>query len=53
MSNNGTSGVANGAASATTNTTTQWVYINGLGERDPEQVTETDVLTSISFDKTG
>ena len=53
MSKNGT--VANGSASAATanTTTTQWVYINGLGERDPEQVTETDVLTSISFDKTG
>lgn len=31
----------------------QWVYINGLGERDQNNVTESDVLTAISFDKTG
>lgn len=30
-----------------------WVYINGLGERDAANVTESDVLTAISFDKTG
>ena len=30
-----------------------WVYINGLGERDQANVTESDVLTAISFDKTG
>lgn len=30
-----------------------WVYINGLGERDQSNVTESDVLTAITFDKTG
>jgi serine/threonine-protein phosphatase 2A regulatory subunit B len=30
-----------------------WVYINGLGERDQSNVTDSDVLTAISFDKTG
>jgi len=30
-----------------------WVYINGLGEREQSNVTESDVLTAISFDKTG
>ena len=33
--------------------TPSWVYINGLGERDQQNVTESDVLTAISFDKTG
>ena len=30
-----------------------WVYINGLGERDMAQVTESDVLSAITFDKSG
>ena len=30
-----------------------WVYINGLGEREQANVTESDVLTAIAFDKTG
>jgi serine/threonine-protein phosphatase 2A regulatory subunit B len=30
-----------------------WVYINGLGERDTTNVTESDVLTSMTFDKSG
>jgi serine/threonine-protein phosphatase 2A regulatory subunit B len=30
-----------------------WVYINGLGERESQNVTDSDVLTAISFDKTG
>lgn len=30
-----------------------WVYINGLGERDTKNVTDSDVLTAISFDNTG
>lgn len=30
-----------------------WVYINGLGERGLDIVTESDVLTSISFDDSG
>mmetsp|Transcript_11401 Transcript_11401/g.19240 ORF Transcript_11401/g.19240 Transcript_11401/m.19240 type:complete len:130 (+) Transcript_11401:14-403(+) len=30
-----------------------WVYINGLGERDPKNVSKNDMLTSLSFDKTG
>ena len=38
---------------ATTNETFSWVYVNGLGERDPANVTETDILTAINFDKTG
>ena len=29
------------------------MYINGLGERDPASVTVTDILTSLSFDRTG
>ena len=29
------------------------MYINGLGERDQSNVTESDVLTAITFDKTG
>lgn len=33
--------------------TPSWVYINGLGERDQSNVTESDVLTAITFDKTG
>ena len=38
---------------ATADGTSSWVYINGLGERDPESVTTTDILTALSFDKTG
>jgi serine/threonine-protein phosphatase 2A regulatory subunit B len=30
-----------------------WVYINGLGERDQQNVTDSDILTAIAFDKTG
>jgi serine/threonine-protein phosphatase 2A regulatory subunit B len=30
-----------------------WVYINGLGEREPENISESDTLTSITFDGTG
>lgn len=33
--------------------TTNWVYVNGLGERDPASVTVTDILTALKFDKTG
>lgn len=33
--------------------TLSWVYINGLGERDLNNVTETDVLTALNFDKSG
>ena len=32
---------------------TNWVYVNGLGERDPASVTVTDILTALKFDKTG
>ena len=31
----------------------QWVYINGLGERDFDKVSQTDVLSTIAFDKSG
>ena len=31
----------------------QWVYINGLGERDQTSVTESDYISAISFDNTG
>lgn len=27
-----------------------WVYSNGLGERDPSNITDHDVLTAINFD---
>ncbi len=30
-----------------------WVYINGLGERDQKSVSKNDILTAIAFDKTG
>jgi len=30
-----------------------WVYINGLGERDQKNVSKNDILTAICFDKTG
>ena len=30
-----------------------WVYINGLGEKEQKNVTKTDILTAVSFDKTG
>ena len=29
------------------------MYVNGLGERDPESVTVTDILTALNFDKSG
>lgn len=41
------------SASPVQSETPSWVYINGLGERDQANVTESDVLTAISFDKTG
>lgn len=31
----------------------QWVFVNGLGERDANCASETDTLTSIKFDQTG
>ena len=31
----------------------KWVYINGLGERNLQKVTNADVLTDLKFDKTG
>jgi serine/threonine-protein phosphatase 2A regulatory subunit B len=30
-----------------------WVYINGLGERDQKNVSKNDLLTAIRYDKTG
>lgn len=30
-----------------------WVYINGLGERETSNVTDSDILSAITFDKTG
>lgn len=30
-----------------------WVYSNGLGERDPANITDHDVLSALAFDKTG
>lgn len=30
-----------------------WVYINGLGERDEANVQSNDILTATAFDKTG
>lgn len=30
-----------------------WVYINGLGERDQSNVSKNDILTAITYDKTG
>jgi len=30
-----------------------WVYINGLGEQNPDNVSPSDVLTAIKFDKSG
>jgi serine/threonine-protein phosphatase 2A regulatory subunit B len=30
-----------------------WVYINGLGERDTTNVMDSDVLSAINFDKSG
>lgn len=30
-----------------------WVYINGLGERNESNISKTDILSAISFDKTG
>lgn len=45
------------ASNAQTNTgsteTLNWVYINGLGEREAANVTHTDILTAMNFDKTG
>ena len=33
--------------------TPNWVYVNGLGERESSNVSDTDVLTAMNFDKTG
>ena len=33
--------------------TTNWVYVNGLGEREKTNINDTDILTAIKFDKTG
>ena len=30
-----------------------WVYINGLGERNEGNISKSDILSAISFDKTG
>ena len=35
------------------NETTQWVYVNGLGERDQTNVSDTDILSAMNFDYTG
>lgn len=32
---------------------TSWVYINGLGERDIQNVNESDILTAVTYDKRG
>ena len=32
---------------------TSWVYINGLGERDIQNVNESDILTAVTYDKKG
>jgi serine/threonine-protein phosphatase 2A regulatory subunit B len=31
----------------------EWVFAGGLGERDPRNTTEQDILSTIVFDKTG
>jgi len=31
----------------------QWVYVNGLGERDPTKIFQADVISAIKFDKSG
>ena len=33
--------------------TTNWVYVNGLGERERMNINDTDILTAIKFDKSG
>lgn len=50
-----TRGQTNAVQPATTaaDGTSSWVYVNGLGERDPASVTVTDILTALNFDKTG
>jgi len=35
------------------NDSLNWVYINGLGERNESKISKTDILSAISFDKTG
>ena len=40
-------------ATAAVDGTSSWVYVNGLGERDPASVTHTDILTALTFDKSG
>ena len=30
-----------------------WVYINGLGERESDNLSDSDILTAIKFDKSG
>ena len=32
---------------------TNWVYINGLGERNESNISKSDILSAINFDKTG
>lgn len=31
----------------------QWVYVNGLGERDPKKIYPADVISAIKFDNSG
>lgn len=55
------SGMKNGVKVSSKNKSSQgnasdfinWVYINGLGERNFDNVTESDILTAITFDKSG
>jgi len=44
---------SNQRASAGSQETFQWVYVNGLGERDPVNVSDTDILTAMNFDNSG
>jgi serine/threonine-protein phosphatase 2A regulatory subunit B len=39
--------------SSNSRNTIDWVYCNGLGESDPKNVTDSDKLTALKFDKTG
>jgi serine/threonine-protein phosphatase 2A regulatory subunit B len=45
--------VERGQAKESKEPSPSWVYINGLGEKEQGNVTDSDVLTAISFDKTG
>ena len=40
-------------AEAAAQETQNWVYVNGLGERDLNNVSDTDVLSVLTFDSTG